>query len=283
MAPVKILVTGAGGLVGSALQQSAETLGLDRVALDITDGDAVEKAIEVHQPAAVINAAAQAGVDQAEKDPEYSRLVNATAVGRMAAMCAQNSIRFVHLSTDYVLDNSSVGRLTEHEQPNPRSVYAQTKLEGEKLALSWGAVVVRLQWVYEPGKRGFFNHALHEMRAGRTVRLVTDQVGCPTPASLAAPVLIEMAKSGPTGVFHLATQGEATAWEWIEAGAFALGVPFRATKATRGDFNGAYRPARSCLDSSAISQHWGMELSDWKRALHTVTQSGDRMGTGKDL
>ena len=142
--------------------------------------------------------------------------------------------------------------------------------------------MVRLQWVYQPGTRGFFNHAMREMQAGRTIRLVTDQVGCPTPAALLAPVLVEIAKSGPTGLFHLATQGEATAWEWIEAGAAALGVPFRATKAKRQDFDGAHRPARSCLDSSAIAQHWGIELPDWEWALHTVMQSDDRMEVGKD-
>ncbi len=278
-----ILVTGAGGLVGSALGRATETLGMDRRTLDITDVDAIQRAFDTHRPIAVINAAAQAGVDRADEQPEYTRLVNATAVGHLAAACAQHGVRLVHLSTDYVLDNPNVDRLKESEEPNPRSVYAQTKWEGEQLALSQDATVVRLQWVYQPGTRGFFNHALREMRSGRPIRLVTDQVGCPTPATLLTPILIKMAQSGPTGLFHLATQGEATAWEWIEASATAMGVPFHAIKAKRQDFGGAHRPERSCLDSTKIAQQWGIELPEWERALHTVAQSSDRIKTGKDL
>ena len=277
---MRILVTGAAGLVGSALDATGEVLGMSRQELDITDLDAVERIIEVHEPDAIINAAAQAGVDRADREPEYTRRVNATAVDGLAASCAQHGVRLVHLSTDYVLDYPHLKRLDESLVPNPRSVYAQTKFEGEQMALNHGAAVVRLQWVYQPGLKGFFNHALRQMKAGETVRLVTDQVGCPTPASLLAPVLLEMARGGPTGIFHLATQGEATAWDWIEAGAKALGVPFCADASLREDFVGAHRPARSCLDSGKVAANWHQELPDWRTALQTVSDSSDRMVAG---
>ena len=277
---MSVIVTGASGLVGSALVRTGQVRGFDRTTLDITNPDAIERILDEHTPSAIINAAAQAGVDRAEKEPDHTREVNALAVGSLAASCARHGVRLVHLSTDYVLDYPSEERLTEALVPNPKSVYAATKYEGEQLALQHGAVVARLQWVFHPGGRGFFNHALEQMQAGKRVRLVTDQVGCPTPAELLAPILIQMAMDGPTGVFHVATQGEATAWQWIEAGANALDVPFRADSASRNDFDGAHRPARSCLDSSKLKSAWDIELPDWRTALQTVCVSGDRMGYG---
>lgn len=277
---MNILVTGAGGLVGSALMRTGSVMGLDRAALDITDSSAVAGVLDELQPDAIINAAAQAGVDRAETESDWTRAVNATAVGTLASMCAERGVRLVHLSTDYVLDYPECDRLGEDLEPNPQSTYASTKREGERLALAKDAAVVRLQWVYHPGSGGFFNHALKQMAAGQLVRLVTDQIGCPTPASLLAPALIQIATGGPTGIFHLATQGEATAWEWIEAGARSLGVPFVAEAACRSDFDGAHRPARSCLDSAKVEAVWGIRLPDWRGALQTAIHSGDRLGSG---
>ena len=277
---VTLVVTGASGLVGSALTRTGDVKGLERAVLDITDADSIERMMDVHAPSAVINAAAQAGVDRADREPDHTRKVNALAVGSLAASCSRHGVRLVHLSTDYVLDYPDEDRLTEDLSPNPRSVYARTKHEGEQLALQHGAVVARLQWVFHPGERGFFNYALSQMRIGKRVRLVTDQIGCPTPAQSLAPILIEMARSGPAGLFHVATQGEATAWQWIEAGAEALGVNFRADSASRSDFDGAHRPARSCLDSSKLKAAWALELPDWRTALQTVCVSDDRMEDG---
>ena len=277
---MSIIVTGASGLVGSALARTGRVTGFNRASLDITDADSIERILDAYGPAAVINAAAQAGVDRADREPERTYEVNARAVGTLAASCARHRVRFVHLSTDYVLDYPDEERLTEALPPNPRSVYASTKYEGEQLALQHGGVVARLQWVFHPGQHGFFNHALNQMREGSRVRLVTDQVGCPTPADLLAPILIEMAQHGPIGLFHVATQGEATAWEWIEAGAAALGVRFHAELVSRTDFDGAHRPARSCLDSSKLKSAWGVELPDWRNALQTVCVSGDRIEDG---
>ena len=280
MVAVSVIVTGASGLVGSALLRTGQVHGLDRRTLDITDADAVERMLDKYAPSALINAAAQAGVDRADEEPEYTRVVNALAVGALAASCSRHGVRLIHLSTDYVLDYPNENRLTEALSPNPKSVYAATKYEGEQLALEHGALVARLQWVFHPGRLGFFNHALNQMQAGNRVRLVTDQIGCPTPAELLAPILLQMARPGPTGVFHVATQGEATAWQWIEAGAKALDVPFRADSASRNDFDGAHRPARSCLDSSKLKSVWSIELPDWRTALQTVCISDDRIGYG---
>lgn len=280
MAQVTVLVTGAAGLVGSSLVDTGLVEGLTRQQLDITDSAAFERVLKRYRPKAVINAAAQAGVDLADQEPERTATVNAEAPGSLASIAAARGVRFVHLSTDYVLDAPHLERLDESVEPAPRSTYAQTKLDGEQRVLAAGGTVVRIQWVYQPGTRGFFNRALRAMQAGQSVRLVTDQVGCPTPASVLAPALVRIASGGPSGLYHLATQGEATAYEWIEAGAAALGVEFRAEPATRRDFDGAHRPARSVLDSSKVAQAWGIKLPEWRHALQTVALVNDRMLAG---
>lgn len=277
---MSVLVTGAGGLVGSALVRTGQVFGLDRTELDITDSAAVGRLLDIEKPTAIINAAAQASVDQADVDPAWTARVNGEAPGILARMAAQRGVRLVHLSTDYVLDDPDHDRLTEDLDPRPRSIYAESKLAGERAALEAGAVVVRLQWVYQPGARGFFNRAMASMSRGESVRLVTDQVGCPTPASLLAPALLQIAHSGPVGLFHLATQGEASAWEWMQAGALALGVPFVAEPALRSDFSGAHRPARSVLDSTKAEQAWGIRLPNWREALQTVVDEGDTIAPG---
>ena len=266
--------------MGSALVRTGRVLGLDREALDITDAEAVERILDQQKPTAIINAAAQASVDQADADPEWTRLVNGTAPGALARMAAERGVRLVHLSTDYVLDAPEQIRLSEDLAPKPRSMYAESKLMGEQAVLEAGAIVVRLQWVYQPGSRGFFNRAMAAMSKGESVRLVTDQIGCPTPASLLAPALLRIANGGPVGLFHLATQGEASAWEWMQAGASALGIPFVAEPALRGDFPGAYRPARSVLDSNKAEGAWGIRLPNWRDALQTVVEEGDTITSG---
>ncbi|MFT4975579.1 MAG: dTDP-4-dehydrorhamnose reductase [Myxococcota bacterium] len=267
---MRILVTGAGGLVGSTLAQlgGSELTPATRQQLDITDTDALCAILDVLRPDAVINAAAQANVDRAEVDPEHSDEVNGHAVARMAAACAARKIRLVHISTDYVLDNPELDELTEDLVPRPRSVYARSKLIGEAAAVAEGAAVVRVQWVYAPGERGFFNAALRRLEAGQPLSLVVDQVGRPTPAALVARGLLAVARAGPGGLFHLACGGEVSAHDWIAAAAAARGLSVAgASETTRAVLGGAHRPARSCLNSDRFAAAWGVRLPAWDVAL----------------
>ncbi len=265
-----VLVLGAGGLVGSALVRAGQTLGRTRAQLDITDPRALEAALDEIQPRSVINAAAQARVDEAERDPGESERVNALAPATLARLCRARGLRLVHLSTDYVLDHEGPGRLSEDVPPRPRSAYARAKLAGEQAALAEGAVVVRVQWVYDPIHPGFFSRSIQRLARGETLRLVVDQLGSPTPAALLAPALLRAAEPGPTGLFHLATQGEASPWTWIAAAAQRLGLPLRAEPLTRAELGGAYRPARSLLDSARFRSAFGLALPDWEQALDEV-------------
>lgn len=271
-----VLVTGATGLVGGALCAAGAEIGLSREDLDITDVDAVGRALDLHEPRGVINAAAMANVDRNSREPGEAHAVNAVAPGTLARLCAARGIRLVHLSTDYVLTGADTPglRLAEDVPPDPRSDYARFKLEGERAALAAGAAVVRLQWVYDPVRSGFFARALAALERGETLRLVVDQVGSPTPAAWLAPHLLRCARGGPTGLFHLACAGEVSAWGWIAAGAEASGLELRAEAVHRADLGGAFRPARSCLDSTHFARAWGVALTGWRTAMHGVIDQG---------
>lgn len=273
-------MVGAGGLVGGALAALPGVIGLPRAALDITDRAAVEAALDRLAPSALINAAAMARVDAADLDPQGAELINARAPGLLAAACARRGLRCLHLSTDYVLTGPDEPglRLDEGWPADPRSVYAATKLRGEQAALAEGAVVVRVQWVYAPSGGSFLARSLEALREGRRLRLVTDQVGSPTPVRLLAPALLRCAQSGPGGLFHLACGGEATPYQWVQAAAAELGLPFVAEATTRAALGGTFRPARSCLDSGRFAQAFGLRLPDWRLALSEALSIRGRSG-----
>lgn len=264
-----LLVTGAGGLLGQALAAQPGALGLDRAALDITDPAAVRAALRALRPRALINAAAQAGVDRAELEPAATFAVNDVAVGILAACCAELGVRFVHISTDYVLRGAAApGLLLDEGAPlGPVGVYARSKAQGEAAALAHGAVVARVQWVYAAQGRGFFAAALRRMVAGEPLRLVPDQLGCPTPAPLLARWLCALAEGGPVGLYHLATTGETSPADWLSAAARLLGQDLRWTPLPRAELGPVPRPARSCLDGARARRDFGLEAVDWHAAL----------------
>ena len=267
---MSVLVLGAGGLLGRALVRHPGTVGLTHAQLDITDAEAVAAALAAVRPSAVINAAALAAVDRATQEPALAWGVNAEAPGSLAALCLEQNIRLVHISTDYVLDGPDApgARLLETDRPSPQSVYARSKRGGELAALAHDAVVVRIQWAYALTGQSFLARALVRLRAGEPLSLVTDQLGCPTPANWLVSPLMDCAAGGPTGLFHLATGGEASAHQWVMTAAEALGVPTGSvTRCTRSDLGGAYRPARSCLDSTRFLTHWPRPHLGWDQAL----------------
>ncbi len=277
-----LLVTGATGLVGSAVVTAAQAarlpvVPLARSALDLTKVNAVRHALDTHQPSVVLNAAAQADVNRAEEDEAWSQAVNGTAPGQLARLCRQRGIRLVHLSTDYVLTGPNTGLLTEDLPPDPRSAYARGKLLGEQGVLSEGGLVVRVQWVYAPGRRGFFTTALRRLAAGQPVGLVVDQVGIPTAADWLGSALLAAVTGGPPGLFHLAPRGEATAADWILAAADHLDLSTAtAHDAVRSDFPGAPRPARSCLDGSRYAAAFGVVLPPWQTLLRASLAKAGR-------
>ena len=133
---MKVLVTGARGQVGTELIQlgkkfDLQMLATDREDLDITNQKEVRDYISRNKPDIVINAAAYTAVDKAEQETELAFSINRDGPSNLALSCANYRIPLLHISTDYVFDGMKEGSYDEQDQPNPKSIYGLSKLEGE--------------------------------------------------------------------------------------------------------------------------------------------------------
>ena len=231
---MRLLITGAAGMLGNDVQAATnaadhELVALSRAELDISDRDAVTAAVTAAQPDAVINCAAYTNVDGAEADPDAAAAANAIGPGLLAEAATAAGAWIVHVSTDYVFDGTKTSPYVESDPTGPRSIYGSTKLLGER-AVAMAApdrhTVVRSSWLF--GTRGSsFPATMLRLAAERdTLAVVDDQRGCPTFTGHLAPVLVRLAtvQSLP-GVVHAAASGECT---WYE---FAVEI-MRATNTT---------------------------------------------------
>ncbi|RMH15910.1 MAG: dTDP-4-dehydrorhamnose reductase, partial [Gemmatimonadetes bacterium] len=234
---MKVLITGAGGMLGRAVVWAAArdpeapaVVPLDRAALDVTDRAAVEAALEREAPDAVIHCAAYTAVDRAEDEPERAAAVNVEGARHVAVAAAHRGAALLHVSTDYVFDGRARRPYRPSDPPAPLGVYGRTKAEGEAAvrdAVREGggrALIVRTGWLYGPGGRNFVDTVLARARAGETLRVVDDQRGGPTWTRSLGPALLELVRRaapapGEATVLHLADRGEAS---WYELACAAL-------------------------------------------------------------
>ena len=212
---MKIIVTGAGGMVGRALvrhclNRGAYVSGLDHAALDITDDSSIESALERERPDVLFNCAAWTDVDGCERDPNHARLANARGPELLATACRRHNALLITVSTDYVFDGKKDGFYTEHDQPNPLSVYGSTKIEGERAAQTqWNrTIVVRSGYLFGTGGTNFLATCLDRLRRGETLRVINDMFGTPTYATHLAARLFELAERDLPGIYHVANSGD---------------------------------------------------------------------------
>jgi dTDP-4-dehydrorhamnose reductase len=253
---MRLLVTGSGGMLGHrvcrrAVELGHDVAGLKRADLDITDPDACLRAVEEHQPEAVINCAAYTKVDDAESDRDAAMAVNATGAGNVARAAATNGARVVQVSTDYVFNGRHDEPWVESDPVDPQSVYGLTKLRGEELVADATArhAIARTAWLFGTGGPNFVDTMLRLAGDRDEVSVVTDQVGCPTWTGHLADALVELAeRADDSGVHHLAAQG-ACSWNELALEVFdQAGVPCRVLPTTSEAFRRpAPRPAYSVL------------------------------------
>ena len=270
---MKLLVTGAGGMLGRAVVDRATRLGHEvhaaaRAELDVTDREATWYALLATRPQAVINCAAYTNVDGAESDRRSAELVNADGAGHVAAAASEVGARIVQLSTDYVFDGSKREPWLESDAVAPLGVYGETKLAGERAVAGANAnhAIVRTSWLFGAGGRNFVDTMLNLGAQREEVSVVTDQVGCPTWTGHLADALIELAeRPQESGIHHIAGGGYCS---WNE---FALeiferaGIDCRVLPTTSDQIvRAARRPAYSVLGSE---RHEPLVLAPWQQGL----------------
>ena len=255
-----IVVTGPTGQLGTAfgrLLEGREVRNLSETELDFKHLEEIPRALAAIGPSMVINCAAYTAVDAAEEDEGTARIVNATAVGALAAACADIGARFVTFSTDYVFDGTSADGYVESDRPNPMSAYGRTKLEGERLALDRNpdALVVRTSWLLS-GTHANFAATMIELIGRGPVRVVDDQRGRPTLVDDLARATVDAVGRGATGILHLANEGITTWYGLAREVASIAGLdPERVTPCSTDEFpRPAPRPADSVLNSERLAE-----------------------------
>jgi dTDP-4-dehydrorhamnose reductase len=178
--------------------------------LDVTDAGAVEAAVEGMD--AVIHLAAMTHVDNCESDPERARAVNAEGTRHVVEAAAKRGAYLIYVSTDYVFDGTKSGEYHEDDKPRPINCYGSTKLEGERHALALtGTAIVRTSWVVGEGGN-FVRTIVAAARAGKALRVVSDQRGRPSFADDLARALVYILEQRIEGVVHVAGDGEPCTW-----------------------------------------------------------------------
>jgi dTDP-4-dehydrorhamnose reductase len=274
---MRVLVTGADGMVGRTLVEHCAARGDDVVAhnhrtLDITDEAVVSATFSHALPDAVINCAAWTDVDGCELDRHRAYAVNSRAVEDLALNSRRVGAIFVTISTDYVFDGTKDGLYTQRDNPNPKSVYGAAKLEGERRAQAASArtVVVRSGWIFGVGGRNFLSTVIERARRGEPLKAIKDAYGMPTYAGHLAARLRQLAQLDLPGVYHVTNSGAGASYE--EFTRFALKVAAcEAIPVEAVSMDTLRRPAprprnsrMRCLLSEAIGLP---ALPDWESAL----------------
>ena len=193
----RVLVTGANGQLGLALQRATKDSNLALVfmnknTLDITNAEDIKEVFATQSFDVCINAAAYTDVDGAESNKEFAYAINATAVETLAKACKQHGCWLIHISTDYVFDGTLDRPYTPSDAPNPLNVYGASKLAGEQAIETVGGTysIVRTSWLYSRYGNNFYTKLQAQLDAGKTLCVTADQKGCPTRAEdLAAHLL----------------------------------------------------------------------------------------------
>jgi dTDP-4-dehydrorhamnose reductase len=263
---MRLLVTGAAGMLGRDVVAAANDAGHDVVALsradlDITDAAAVRAAVLDARPDAVVNCAAWTDVDGAETHEDAATAVNGTGAGNLAAAAPY----LVHLSSDYVFDGNGPDPYEEDDPLFPRSAYGRSKLAGELAVDSGRAAIVRSSWLFGPHGRNFVD-TMRRVGAERDeVAVVNDQVGCPTYTGHLAPALVEIAERRLTGVLHVAGGGRCSWFELAVATFAEAGINCRVKPQSTAELGRpAPRPAFSALASTRAD---APVLPDWREGL----------------
>ncbi|MFC3774308.1 dTDP-4-dehydrorhamnose reductase [Mycolicibacterium holsaticum] len=272
----RIVITGAGGMVGRVLAAQArgdgrEVLTLTSSQCDITDAHAPARHIAPGD--VVINCAAYTRVDAAETEPQRAHAVNAIGPANLANACVQTGARLIHISTDYVFSGTQRIPYEIDDETGPLSVYARTKLAGEAAvhATMPDAHVVRTAWVYEGGEGGDFAAVMRRSAAGdQQVEVVADQIGSPTYVGDLVDALLQVADGGiDAPLLHAANEGEASRFDQARAVFEALGAdPARVLPVgTDRHPRPAPRPPYSALSGRRSAEAGLAPLRPWRDAL----------------
>lgn len=268
---MRLLVTGAAGMLGSDVTAAAEAAGHDVTALarrdlDIADLRAVAAAVAGARPDAIVNCAAWTDVDRAEAEEDAAMAVNGTGVGHLAAAAREHGAHLVHVSTDYVFDGSGTRPYVESDPVAPISAYGRSKLAGEAALDLERAACVRAAWLFGANGGNFAATMLRLSTERDELTVVDDQVGYPTYTGHLAPALVKLAEDRTRGLLH--AHGAADPCSWFDFARAIFEQAGREMTVHRGDSADLPRPApRPAYSVLGTERPEAPHLPDWREGL----------------
>ena len=271
----RILVTGAGGMLGQDVVRLASLRGHDvgdfaRADLDITNPEQLRGLMAANRPEVVVNCAAYTNVDGAEADEKEATRVNGEGAGLVAEAAALVGARLIHVGSDYVFSGDEMTVRSEQHPVGPRSAYGRSKLAGEGFIADAGGswVVIRSAWLYGAGGRNFVDVMREKCEAGESLRVVADQTGSPTWSVSLANAILNVVSSEVVGILHFANRGAVTWHALAQAIADRVRPGLVVEPIATADLDRpAPRPVYSALDTSRYTEVTGKSPLDWKAAL----------------
>ncbi|MDE2692206.1 MAG: dTDP-4-dehydrorhamnose reductase [Acidobacteriota bacterium] len=279
----RAVVLGAAGQLGREVADELRRRGIDALAADrrradLTDTEAIMALAARFGAAAVYNCAACTDVDGCETDPEAALEINGRAPARLAAALPR-TCRLIHVSTDYVFDGRGRRPYREDDPTAPGTAYGRSKLDAEQAVADAGGLVVRTSWVFGPEGRNFVSAIAASLRRGEPLRVVSDQIGCPTYAPYLARALVDLHAAGAAGIVHYCNV-PATSWhDFAIAIVDALGLNAEVEPIATADLpRPAVRPAYSVLDVARFESITNRRVEEWTSGLDDYFE---RLGQGK--
>jgi dTDP-4-dehydrorhamnose reductase len=281
-----VLVTGANGQLGQAIQHIAKSyLNLNFVFcnstdLDISNKENCQAAFHKIKPNFCINAAAYTAVDKAESEQDKAELINVIGAKNLAETCNEFDTKLIHISTDFVFDGSNDKPYSETDIPNPKGVYGQTKLDGEKAiqAVFSKYYIIRTSWVYSQFGNNFMKTMLRLASERTSLSVVNDQMGTPTNAVDLAEALVQIILNNnqqPTanhfGTYHFSNEGQCSWYDFAKKIFEINNVSIDLSAIPTEQFpTPAERPKYSVLDKSKIKSTFGLPIKTWEESLKSI-------------
>jgi dTDP-4-dehydrorhamnose reductase len=288
---MKILITGAQGqiawdLIQAAGKQDLDYIALTKAQLDITNQAHIEQAIRAYQPTCLVNLAAYTAVDQAEKEPKLAFRVNRDGPKLLAESCKRHCLPLIHLSTDYVFSGEKDAPYLETDIPEPLNVYGQSKYQGEILIRETlpQHIILRVSGVFGSQGHNFVKAIIRSAREKTELRVVSDQITCPTPACDIANVILQIIQqsfdqSSLYGIYHYCAFPSTSWYDFavavIEEAQLYQDLAVEKVFAIRTEnyLTAALRAKYSVLDCQKIGQTFNISSVSWKLGLKQVVKA----------
>ena len=275
-----VLVTGSKGQVGSELQTLSKNYEYnffftDRDSLDITDKEAILDFVKVNAINTIVNAAAYTAVDKAEEDIENADKVNHLATKHLAEVAQKNSIKLIHISTDYVFDGENFKPYTEDNNTNPNSVYGKTKLDGENAMQEINpknSIIIRTSWVYSSFGANFVKTMLRLGKERDSLGVIFDQVGTPTYARDLAKAILDILpniKNEKVALYNYSNEGVLSWYDFAKEIMKMAKIGCQINPIETKEYpTPAQRPHYSLLNKAKIKHDFNINIPYWKDSLN---------------